>query len=200
MYELRKEKKRISKLGFGCLTLLVFLFACGVSIYNVYQDITAGPVNAIIEIVEITLLAFVLSIVFWVGIYFVYRYSVQLGLRWRVIGAVCGWIPVVHLVALGIILTISIKEYFYEKKKIKVNEYRLVDRICDTKYPILMVHGVFFRDFRYLNYWGRIPDALEKNGAVLYYGEHQSAASVAECGRELAQRIESIVKETGWCF
>ena len=117
MYELRSEKRRLSKLGFGCLILLVFLFACGVSIYNIYQDISAGPVNAIIEIVQIVILVLLLSIVFWIGIYFVYRYSVQLGLRWRIIGAICGWIPVVHLIALGIILIISIREYFFEKKK-----------------------------------------------------------------------------------
>ena len=28
-----------------------------------------------------------------------------------------------------------------------------------------MVHGVFFRDFRYFNYWGRIPKELKRHGA-----------------------------------
>lgn len=60
-----------------------------------------------------------------------------------------------------------------------------------------MVHGVFFRDFRYLNYWGRIPAALEANGATIFYGNHQSAASVADSGREIADRIQQILKETG---
>lgn len=66
-----------------------------------------------------------------------------------------------------------------------------------TKYPIVMVHGVFFRDFRYFNYWGRIPEELEINGARIYYGNHQSAASVEECAKELHQRILNIVNETG---
>ena len=60
-----------------------------------------------------------------------------------------------------------------------------------------MVHGVFFRDFRYLKYWGRITGALMKNGAAIYYGQQQSAASVEECGKELAERICAIVTETG---
>lgn len=197
MYELEKEKKRLSKLWLGCLILVVFLFSCAISIYYVAQEIIRQEVAWYIEAAHIIILVLVLSVVFWIGIYYLYRYSVQLGLRWRIIGAICGWIPGVNLIALGIILTISFREYFFEKKKIKVNEYRLIDRICDTKYPILMVHGVFFRDYRYLNYWGRIPEQLEINGAKVFYGYQQSAASVKECGQELADRIKEICKETG---
>ena len=58
-----------------------------------------------------------------------------------------------------------------------IDAARAGDKVCATKYPILMVHGVFFRDFRYLNYWGRIPAELEKNGARIFYGNRQSACS-----------------------
>jgi triacylglycerol lipase len=44
------------------------------------------------------------SIIFWIGIITVYVTSEQLGIRWRVLGIVCGWIPVAHLVMLHIIL------------------------------------------------------------------------------------------------
>ena len=37
-----------------------------------------------------------------------------------------------------------------------------------------MVHGVFFRDFRCLNYWGRIPKELRRNGATVYYGQQRA--------------------------
>ena len=47
------------------------------------------------------------------------------------------------------------------------------------------------------NYWGRILFALKQNGAILYYGSQQSAASVADCGQELAARIRDIVQQTG---
>ena len=63
---------------------------------------------------------------------------------------------------------------------------RAESEICKTKYPILLVHGVFFRDFRYVNYWGRIPKELQRNGATVYYGQQQSAAAVEDSGRELA--------------
>ena len=48
-----------------------------------------------------------------------------------------------------------------------------------------------------LNYWGRIPKELETNGAVLFHGNHQSAASVPACAQELDARIREIVAETG---
>ena len=40
------------------------------------------------------------TIVFWTGIVTVYLSSVQLGLKWRVIGVLCGWIPIANLIAL----------------------------------------------------------------------------------------------------
>ncbi len=68
---------------------------------------------------------------------------------------------------------------------------------CDTRYPLLLVHGIFFRDYEHRNYWGRIPEVLEKLGAKVYYGCHQSASSVEDSARELADRIRTIVEETG---
>lgn len=83
------------------------------------------------------------------------------------------------------------------KMRAKRNLQRKEQRICSTKYPILMVHGVFFRDFEHLNYWGRIPAELEANGAVICYGNHNSAAAVRDSAKELAERIHQIVIKTG---
>ena len=123
--------------------------------------------------------------------------SEQLGIRYRVIGIMCGMIPIAHLLALGKILQIVSKEVIVENEKIVLNQSRKNERICATKYPILMVHGVFFRDFRYFNYWGRIPKQLEENGATIYYGNQQSAGSVETCAMELKERILQIIEETG---
>lgn len=139
----------------------------------------------------------VLAVTFWVGIIRIYVSSRQLGIKWRVIGILCGWIPVVHLIVLGKLISLASGETVLENEKIIKDKARQADRVCATIYPILMVHGVFFRDFRYLNYWGRIPAALEANGATIFYGNHQSAASVADSGREIADRIQQILKETG---
>ena len=146
---------------------------------------------------RIILIVLALVVVFWVGIILLYVHSVQLGMRYRVLGIVFGMIPIANLVMLGIILSVTIREYHTEKKTFKRNEKRREEQICNTKYPILMVHGVFFRDFRYFNYWGRIPEELTINGARVFYGEQQSAETVEKCGKELAEKIHRICEETG---
>ena len=61
----------------------------------------------------------------------------------------------------------------------------------------MLVHGIFFRDWQLLGYWGRIPAALRRCGAQLYYGGQQSALPVAQSGEELARRLREVLRETG---
>ncbi|MGN0374888.1 MAG: esterase/lipase family protein [Butyrivibrio sp.] len=143
----------------------------------------------------ITLLAE--NIIFWNGMLSVYCTSIQLGINIRVLGLVCGMIPVANLIMLGKIIRITGEEIDFEWRKSVADEERRNQQICAVKYPVLMVHGVFFRDSRYFNYWGRIPKELEYNGARIYYGEHQSASSIEDSGKELAARIKQIVTESG---
>ena len=138
------------------------------------------------------------AVLFWNGIISVYCTSVQLGIKPRIIGAVCGPIPIAHLFALGYILKITGKEVVVETKKELKNREREHLQICKTKYPILLVHGVFFRDSNKLNYWGRVPGELMRNGARLFYGEHQSALSVEESAGELAEKIKEIIEKKGY--
>lgn len=67
------------------------------------------------------------------------------------------------------------------------------------QYEISCSYGAWriFQDFEHLNYWGRIPAELEANGAVIYYGNHNSAAAVRDSAKELAERIHQIVIKTG---
>lgn len=124
-------------------------------------------------------------------------YIGTIGNSTSLIGIVCGMIPVANLIALNSIVRIVFKEVAFETEKERVDSTRKDLRMCATKYPILLVHGVFFRDSNFFNYWGRIPKTLENNGATIFYGNHQSAASVADSAAELAQRIRSILAETG---
>lgn len=137
------------------------------------------------------------SVVFWNGIISVYCSSVQLGIKQRIVGIICGWIPIINLFTLGTIIKTVSKEVNFEIEKSNLNKKRASECICATKYPILLVHGVFFRDTEYFNYWGRIPKELEANGAVIFYGNHQSALSVEDSASELADRIKDIVTKTG---
>jgi triacylglycerol lipase len=136
-------------------------------------------------------------LLFWCGILCVYFTSVQLGVKLRLIGLIFGMVPIVNLLVLNKMIRTVFREVRTEYEKEVLNKSRVDQKLCQTKYPILMVHGVFFRDSRYFNYWGRIPQELERNGASVYYGNHQSAASIEESAAELAQRIKSLVTELG---
>ncbi len=138
-----------------------------------------------------------LAVVFWNGFLSVWLTSTQLGLRRRFTDVVCLLIPLVNAVTLlGVVCTVN-KEVVFEVEKQRLNRRRAGERVCATRYPLLLVHGVFFRDTAYFNYWGRIPAELEKNGATIYYGNHASASSVADSAAELAARIRQIVEDTG---
>lgn len=139
----------------------------------------------------------VLAVVFWNGIVCVYCTSVRLGIKLRVIGALCGMIFPVNLIILGKIINAVDGELEFEKKCVARDKARSHLAVCSTKYPLLLVHGVFFRDFKHFNYWGRVPSSLERNGARVFYGNHQSALTVAESAAELTERVKRIVKETG---
>ena len=136
-------------------------------------------------------------VLFWVGIAVVYLTSTQLGIKTRILGVVFGMVPIAHVVMLLVIFRTTDREAVTELRKCRLDARREDARICRTRYPLLMVHGVFFRDYEHLNYWGRIPTELIQNGATVYYGEHHSATSVRDCATELARRIEDIVRQTG---
>ena len=137
------------------------------------------------------------AILFWNGIICVYCTSLQMGIKWRVIGGLCGMIPIANLIVLTRIIKITSEEIDFEIEKEIISSDPALAEICKTKYPILLVHGVFFRDNKLFNYWGRIPRTLELHGATIWYGEHQSALTVKESARELAARIKLIVERSG---
>lgn len=139
----------------------------------------------------------VLTLTFWNGILRVYLTSVQLGIKRRVVCVICAFFPVANLVALCFIIAVVYREVALEDAKTRLNEARADEKICATRYPLLLVHGVFFRDFNAVNYWGRIPAELQRNGATVYYGNHQSASSVADSAEELTARIRDICAQTG---
>ena len=195
--------KRIKVCHAGCI--LLELFCVGVIAALIYivpgvfgkfshENIINDP-GYWITFIIVTVAA--LNLIFWTGIIIVYLTSEQLGIKYRVLGIVLGLVPIANVIMLLIIIGIVSDEIKFERELLKRDELRLKDEVCKTKYPILMVHGVFFRDSDILNYWGRIPDELEKNGATIYYGNHNSAAAIEDSALELEKRILEIVNETG---
>jgi triacylglycerol lipase len=131
------------------------------------------------------------------GVIRIFAASKQASILTKLLFAFFWWVPILSIVLLRKLCDSAFKEYVFITKKTNLNEGRKQEEVCKTKYPLLMVHGVFFRDWKYGNYWGRIPGELEANGATCFYGNQNSSASVAECGAELADRIQSIITETG---
>lgn len=194
----RLPRKRLRMCANGCELLILFLISAAASalfLLLMIPDLFAD--NKLLWFLDLLAVVVVEAVVFWNGIIRVYCTSAQIGVKWRAVGVICGWIPIANLVVLSKIIRLASGETAFEAMKIRNNEMRKAERLCDTRYPILMVHGVFFRDFKYFNYWGRIPKELEENGARIYYGNHQSAASVEDSAKELSERILRIIEESG---
>ncbi len=192
-FDLKIKNIRLAICNHGWLTLTAFSLSVIVSaVYHTVLIISPLSWGWSMLVCYLAHLIF-----FWNGIISVYCTSVQLGIKQRIIGAICGPIPIAHLFALNKIIKITKKEVLFESEKLLLNQNRKQLELCKTKYPIVLVHGVFFRDSKYFNYWGRVSSELIKNGAVIYYGEHQSALSISESGKELAERIKDIVNKSG---
>lgn len=197
----RYPNLRLKLLGDGAELILAFWVTCAASVPFAVIHIRALLVSRdggfMFHLGCLIVLAVCEFIVFWNGIIRVYLTSVQLRIKHRVLGLIFGMIFPANLIMLMIIYIKTHREAITETARIELDCRRRDKRICATKHPILFVHGVFFRDSRLLNYWGRIPAALKENGAEIYYGDQQSALSVEDSAKELAQRIEDIVTSTG---
>lgn len=194
----RTKSVRLRICHHGAMLLAVFLGAATFSVaYFILYAIRILPLGYMDLIWSVIWCVALYCVVFWNGIVCVYLTSVQLGIKQRVIGGICGMIPVVNLFVLFSIIKTSFCEVWFEAKKEMINAARRDERVCATKYPILLVHGVCFRDSKVLSYWGRIPRELEANGARVFYGNHRSAAAISVCAEELLARIHEILRETG---
>lgn len=152
------------------------------------------PVRLIINIVTAYLLIFVLNLT---GILRIAVSSRQVKPMLWIALLFTWYVPVVNSLVLRAFYRTARREYRFEQAKHELDNLRADSGICATRYPILMVHGIFFRDWQYFNYWGRVPAELIRNGARIYYGRQQSANLVAVSAAEIAEQIKSIIAETG---
>ena len=181
-------------------TLLLLIFVCSIIpslIFHIVLALLTIPDSYMDPVWSAVFCTVASAILFWNGIICVYCSSTQMGVKWRVIGALCGMIPIINIIVLCKIIRITSDEVEFETEKEIISLDPNLAEICKTKYPIILIHGVFFRDNKLFNYWGRIPRTLSLHGATIYYGEHQSALSVKESARELTARIKLIVERYG---
>jgi triacylglycerol lipase len=175
--------------------LLELLLYCSIFFFQPNPAVLdTSPIVLIINAVVCVILMSVLAVS---GVIRIFAASKQAGILTKLLFAFFWWVPILNIILLRKLCNDAFKEYVFITKKANFNESRKQEEVCKTKYPLLLVHGVFWRDWKYHNYWGRIPGELEANGATCFYGNQNSSASVAECGKELADRIQSIITETG---
>lgn len=189
---------RIKLCNHGATLLALFIFSLIPSlIWHIILAVQTLP-EAHMDLIFSALFCILLSaLLFSNGIICVYCTSSQMGIKWRVIGIVCGMIPILNLMVLTKIIRVTSNEVDFEIQKERVSTAPALATICQTKYPIVLIHGIFFRDNKLFNYWGRIPQTLKLHGATIYYGQHQSALTVKESARELTARIKLITERSG---
>ncbi len=132
-----------------------------------------------------------------VGAVRIFFTSRRLSIARRLVMLLTMWIPLVNLFVLLYACRLVYEEYDFEREKVRLRDLRIDSELCKTHYPLLMVHGVGFRDLRYFNYWGRIPSELMRNGASVHYGNQEAFGTIAYNGEDIRMRIYQIMEETG---
>lgn len=111
----------------------------------------------------------------------------------RVLIGLTAYLPIFHLVSSIYLVKKANTEYQHEWDAYNLNTTRVESKICGTRYPLLMLHGVGFRDLKYINYWGRIPGQLIKNGAKVYYGHQEAWGTIESNAAEIKEKILDIL-------
>lgn len=96
------------------------------------------------------------------GVLRIFFTSKRLSIVRRFVMVLIMWIPVVNFLVLLYVCRLVYEEYDFEREKALLRSLRVDSDLCKTRYPLLMVHGVGFRDLRYFNYWGRIPGSFSE--------------------------------------
>jgi triacylglycerol lipase len=131
------------------------------------------------------------------GILRIFCTSRRLSVFWRLAMILCMWVPLVNLAVLLCACRLVYEEYDFALYKENLHLTRVDSELCKTTYPLVLVHGVLFRDLKYFNYWGRIPRELIRNGAKIYYGNQEAVGTIVSNAEELRNTIHAVLEETG---
>lgn len=175
---------------FGFLAQVIILIV-------LYPTLLTGGVQALYLTVNMVLALLSWLFMLWNGMIRIFCTSRRLSVKTRLLMCLCMWIPLVNLVVLLYALGLVHGEYDFACYKEGVRSVRAESDLCGTRFPIIMVHGVGFRDLRYFNYWGRIPKELTRYGATIYYGNQEAFGTVVNNSADIRDKILMVLKETG---
>lgn len=191
------DNKKLRRINKGCQLIKHSGIAAIAEIFILwlyFSAVSPGTVNVVFSII---FPAFFIAVTLFCGIIRISVSSKQVKIADHIALIMLWWLPVVNIFLFRKFYKTGRREFTFESDKIELENARAQNEICKTKYPVLMVHGIFFRDWQFLNYWGRIPATLIRNGAQIYYGNQQSASSIERSAGELRDRILGIIRETG---
>ena len=191
----RKQRTLIG--GYELIVASGFFLAAQIVLYIYIGLISPMDISTPLLVGNVVFSAAFVSVMLWGGMIRVAATSKQLGAVIRVLMFFLWWVPIANVVILSMVCKTVKAEYRFLRNKRILNESRRGKGVCATKYPVLMVHGIFFRDWKLFNYWGRIPKELTDNGSRIFYGNHHSALTVEQAAEELKKRVLDIMQETG---
>ena len=183
--------KRLVLYGLYIVFIQILIYIIG---FKAMQNLFIPKHIAIIDIIVMQLITITLITN---GMLRILCTSRRLSIIKRYIVALMVFIPIINIFIMLYACHIAKIEYDHECYKVINNEARVDSNVCKTKYPLVLVHGVGFRDLKYINYWGRIPKELIRNGATVYYGNQEAWGTVEYNAQDIKNKILDIVKLTG---
>lgn len=189
--KIMKGGRRILRLCFWGIASQPFLYLFRLYRYPLYD--TSDSIWALLIVVDgiLTFLFFYLLVLN--GSIRILCTCRSLGVWKRVLFFGFLWIPVVHLFPLKYLSKRAKIELDAEICRFENHQKREGAMICATRYPILLLHGIGFRDLQYFNYWGRIPKELVRNGAVVYYGHQEAWGTIENNGQVIKEKIKEVL-------
>ncbi|AGF56290.1 triacylglycerol lipase [Clostridium saccharoperbutylacetonicum] len=189
--------------------LKVMLSGRGLILYGLYTLMIQVPIYTIginivknvnipkhIFILDIIVLIVSISILLFNGTIRILFVSNKLSIARKYFIGIISLVPGINIFIMLYLIHVAGSEYDHESYKVNNNEIKIESDVCKTKYPLMLVHGVGFRDYKYINYWGRIPKELIKNGAEIYYGNQEAWGTIEYNAYEIKERIIRVLKET----
>ncbi|MCM1127969.1 MAG: triacylglycerol lipase [Lachnospiraceae bacterium] len=119
----------------------------------------------------------------------------SLGVLKRILIVLCLWVPLINLFLLRYLGKKARIEMDLEICRFENRKERDGKMLCATKYPLILLHGIGFRDLQYFNYWGRIPKELTRNGALVYYGHQEAWGTVEANALAIKATVEKVMEE-----
>ncbi len=195
--KMNSDNRKLRRIENGCRLVKYAGFAAVSEIFLLWLYIAKYSPNGVNIAFTIILPVILIAAVLFLGIIRIAISSRQIKITDHIMLIAFWWMPVINIFLFRKFYKTAKRELIYESDRLEIENARAQNEVCKTKYPVLMVHGIFFRDWQFMNYWGRIPPVLIRNGARIYYGRQQSSASIERSANELSKRILEVIEETG---